>query len=82
MSAMYRFMKSSAKGCLTYESEKKGRARSEKGNTNKHWEFIFQGIRKISLAARRIYPEGGALLPSLIIQRSQGRLSKSGDYHK
>lgn len=75
-------MKSSAKGCLTYESEKKGIARSGKGNTNKRWEFIFQGMRKIFLAARRIYPEGGTVLPSLTIQRSQGRLSKSGDDYK
>lgn len=62
---------------LTYEREKTGRTRSRKGNTNKHWEFMFQGIQKIYLVVRKFFPEGGMVLPSLIIQRLQGRLSES-----
>lgn len=49
---------SSARSYLTYESAKTGRTRSGKGNTNKHWEFMFQGIRNITLAVRKIFPEG------------------------
>lgn len=47
----------------------------EKVNTDKHWEFMFQGIG--TLVVRKFFPEGGMVLPSLIIQRSRGRLSKS-----
>lgn len=68
---------SSAESWLTCETVKTGRTRSRKGNTNKHWEFMFQGTGKISRVFRRFFPEGVIVLPNLIIQRLQGRLSKS-----
>lgn len=50
---------SSAESYLKYKSERTGGTRSRKSSTNKHWEFMFQGVGEISLVVRRFFPEDG-----------------------